>query len=127
MISSADEAAIRKVCLSPGDSIGYDDMKIRISYACVGLKDTYQDVVYAEIASIFQELLRRLNVDASVAEIAAKIGCCQIGFDWSHLDLENTGFEKGRELIREGILDRMLPAIIKLLLHNHSVLPVTSV
>lgn len=108
-----------KVCLSPGWSMGFTDCTVRISYGCIGLDNTYESSKTIELVLILKEIMERLGTNVLFEQLMEMMGLSEYEltntFKYSH----EFGFEKGRELIREGILNRMVPAIVELVSKNY--------
>lgn len=83
-----------KISLSPGMSFGFDDMTFRISYACIGAQETYP---YHKISE------RLLALNKIMPQHADNYNKNDVAF--------KKGFEKGRAMIREGLMERLLPSL----------------
>lgn len=109
-----------KVCLSPGLSMGFSDCTVRISYGCVGLEHTYEYSKTIELVSILKEVMGRLDTNVTFEQLTTMMGISESKLENMYVNSHKYGFEKGRELIKEGIIDRMVPAIIKLVSNNYN-------
>jgi aspartate aminotransferase len=106
-----------KVAFSPGFASGFDGFELRMSFGCVGLDETYAFSKEAEIKAAAVALLDQAmltsgdsldRVGSFMEELEDKLGDSQ----------QNQGFLYGRKVIENALLDRIVPAIIKIARSN---------
>jgi aspartate aminotransferase len=95
-----------RVAVSPGLSSGFTDCTVRLCFGCVGLEHTYQGSKRAEALQALKALLPFLKTDSAELLQALAAECA----DPTRAQ-QNDGFQRGRILIREALLDRVLPAL----------------
>jgi aspartate aminotransferase len=99
-----------KVAVSPGWSCGFSDCKVRMCFGCVGLEHTYPETRSTEALYALAGLLPFLNFLSSELRTALQFECESAEYN----AMENEGFQKGRSLIREALLERMFCALLHL-------------
>jgi aspartate aminotransferase len=91
------------VSLAPGLSHGFRGCRNRLSFACVGLEHTYPE----------SQVWEKHYTDRYFQS-----GKCELIPELETFSQSNRGWEAGRQQIREGLLGRVLPALIDLLHYN---------
>lgn len=104
-----------KVAVSPGISIGFNGCEVKLSYGCVGLHYTHSTVLWNELVTVLDTIqnwadLPQNAIDNLITQFPHRN---QIG------DI-HSAFMAGRELIRQAFIERIIPAIIKLVQFNLS-------
>jgi hypothetical protein len=104
-----------KVAVSPGVSIGFNRCEVKLSYGCVGLHYTHSTVLWNELITVMDTIQEWADLPQSAIDnlIMQFPGQNQIG------DI-HSAFMAGRELIRNAFIERIVPAIIKLVQFNLS-------
>lgn len=111
-----DEA---KVAFSPGASSGFDNCVLRLSFGCVGLKHTYAETKAVEASgalSVASQFLK--DKIESNQYLLSELGDLKNEADTFSTETFNEGFIAGRQLLAQGIINRLVPAMIKLLIAN---------
>jgi aspartate aminotransferase len=89
-----------RVAVSPAISLGFNEYEFRLTFGCVGLDETYNDL--EEGWYMKKVLSGHLNGEANVrSEREADFG-----------KRGNIGFKPGRELIQDALVGRVLPALV---------------
>jgi aspartate aminotransferase len=103
--------AFGRVAVSPGLSSGFADLKVRLCFGCVGLERTYAASRRQEALHALAGILPFLESSAVGVPQAIRAACeAACGDeDWC------TDFQYGRGLIREALLERMPPVLVRLL------------
>lgn len=101
-----------KVAVSPAFSSGLDDCEVRICFGSVGLSGTYPHSADAEWLAVSGVLHARSSARnlTAMPQMMRMSGC-----DASSHQAKGEIFLEGRKLIRAAMIDRMLPAILKLM------------
>jgi aspartate aminotransferase len=105
------------VALAPGLANGFDGCQMRLCFACVGLRHTYASSHAAEVTAALEEVvacgsraglgrLREICLAPTATHRSASAG--------------NSGFSEGRALIRTALLDRIGPALTRLVTSNRT-------
>jgi aspartate aminotransferase len=99
------------VALAPGLANGFDGCQMRLCFACVGVGHTYASSHAAELTAAFEELVSC----ASRAGLDPLRDAC-LALAAAHLPSTSgrSGFEEGRATIRSAFLDRIAPALHRL-------------
>ncbi|WP_368502644.1 pyridoxal phosphate-dependent aminotransferase (plasmid) [Alkalihalophilus sp. As8PL] len=93
-----------KVAFSPGLSMGFDGYKLRISYGCLGLENTYETSLRYEKMNMVNDLVKMKVIEFPEKDLSLK-------------DLEreiSNDFLKSNSIISEGLIERVLPSLISL-------------
>lgn len=101
------------VALAPGLANGFDGCQMRLCFACVGVKHTYASHHAAELTAALEELVScasRSGLDSLPEAHLAPAA--------PHPPTRHSGFSEGREIIRAAFLDRIAPALQRLVASN---------
>lgn len=91
------------VSFAPGLSHGFKGCRNRISFACVGLEHTYAE------SRVWEKHYTDRYFESGKYDLIPRL---------ESFSVYNQGWEAGRQKIREGLLGRVLPALIDLLGYN---------
>jgi aspartate aminotransferase len=98
-----------RVAFCPGLSSGFSDCTVRLCFGCVGLEYTYQGSKRAEALQALKAVLPFLKLRSLKLQNAIAAECTDL------TDAQqNDGFQRGRTLTREALLERVLPALVAL-------------
>lgn len=107
------------VALSPGLSMGFDDGTMRISYGCVGLKHSYESSSEMENLLILKEAFKKNKLAQEFPYILNEINKKEDTLLKDYTKKQEEAFELGRRIIKEGISQRLKPAIVDLVKNNY--------
>ncbi|MEA3318429.1 MAG: aminotransferase class I/II-fold pyridoxal phosphate-dependent enzyme [Bacillota bacterium] len=107
-----------KVALSPGYSMGFNDGTMRISFGCIGLKNSYDSSVEVEKFLILKEALQMNNLLSDLAEVSSYIETHEKDLLIGYRNKQEIAFSEGRKTIIIG-MEKIKDAISYLLEYNH--------
>jgi aspartate aminotransferase len=106
-----------RVALAPGLSNGFDGCQMRLCFACVGLRHTYASSHAAEVIAALEEVV----ACASRAGLDCLRDICPVPSAAPRsVPAWNSGFSEGRAMIRTALLDRIAPALSRLVASNRT-------